>query len=174
MRLAAEVDTWKRTRGSAGKETDNRAKADVVAKLMPVYYKLGEVKESLEGSGDDEVVKAAKSYGALRGNLMAKFAELKMTEMHGAVGQKVSSGRHEAVSYEVATDEFPAGTIVSEVETGYDIGGNVVVRAKVVESKAEEAEVEEVPEEEAEGEEEEGGGNAGGEEGVEEKEEGKE
>ncbi|GMI23571.1 hypothetical protein TeGR_g2488 [Tetraparma gracilis] len=158
VRLAAEVDNFKKAAAGRGREAEARESAGVVGKIMEVYEELDEVGvRYLGGDPEGSEARVARSYDALKANLMAKLRGLGLREFHAAVGEKRDAGRHDVIEGggggEFCT-EVKEGCVKREVGEGWELGGEVVRRAKVVLSKGaekvEEEEVEEEAEEQAE------------------------
>lgn len=139
LRQAAEYQNYRRR--------TEREKARMIEEgrrqvILPMLEVLDDLERSLEAAGQvesDESAEAGAAYSSLREGVelvYQKFlTELEKLEVEPieAVGQPFDEKYHEAVFQQPASEEAEAGTVLEEVQTGYLMGGERVLRhSKVV------------------------------------------
>lgn len=118
-RLAAQVETFKRTtKGSAAMSTE-RTKARVLKALMPVV-------EALEEMDDEGETKISSNYHQVYVSLMEAMASVGMEEFSPSTGQAFDPTRH------LAANDATVGTVAAVLRPGYQVRstGDLVRPAK--------------------------------------------
>ena len=109
----------------------HRGKADVLQALLPI---LADMRRALQHADQDAdpVRKGVEM-------IWKKFEEFirgQGLKLIPTVGERFDPARHEAMSTEPATPEYPPDTIVSEIRAGYFLEGELLATAQVVVARA--------------------------------------
>ena len=142
-RKVAEMEQVKKTKTAASKDNKLVAMASVLQNFLPVVDELKSLTEKYEG---DEF---AKKYGALSSDFNSALKNMGVTEYEVAAGDAADAGRVTAVE-EVHSDDVAKGIVISVVNSGYEMDGNIMRMAGAVVSLGPEAAVEAAAEESAE------------------------
>ncbi|GMI45533.1 hypothetical protein TrCOL_g7764 [Triparma columacea] len=135
VRLAAEVDNFKKTRTSSSKNSESLYIANTLSKILPFYDAIVETTDRGIENTSGDASNVAKGYGSLGGALMSAMKSLGMSEYHAVVGEAYSTLKHSSVGdrevYEGGED-VGEGQVVREVRCGWEVKGNTVRKAEVV------------------------------------------
>mmetsp|Transcript_16851 Transcript_16851/g.25303 ORF Transcript_16851/g.25303 Transcript_16851/m.25303 type:complete len:290 (-) Transcript_16851:72-941(-) len=145
-RKVAEMEQTKKSKTAASADNKLVAMASVLQNFLPVVDELKALTEKYEG---DEF---AKKYGALSSDFNSALKNMGVTEYVVAAGDAADASRVTAVE-EVHSDDVAKGIVISAVNSGYEMDGNIMRMAEAVLSLGAEAEAEpaaEVSEETAE------------------------
>ena len=134
-RKVAEMEQVKKTKTAASKDNKLVAMASVLQNFLPVVDELKFLTEKYEG---DEF---AKKYGALSSDFNGALRNMGVTEYEVAVGDAADVGRVTAVE-EVHSDDVAKGIVISVVNGGYEMDGNIMRMAGAVVSLGPEGAVE--------------------------------
>lgn len=134
-RKVAEMEQVKKTKTAASKDNKLVAMASVLQNFLPVVDELKFLTEKYEG---DEF---AKKYGALSSDFNGALRNMGVTEYEVAVGDAADVGRVTAVE-EVHSDDVAKGIVISVVNGGYEMDGNIMRMAAAVVSLGPEGAVE--------------------------------
>ena len=129
VRAVAELDNYRKRNAKVRTEAREDILRDIILKVAPV---LDNFKRALSQEGDD--AQALKQGVELIFNQLKEALQSYGIEEIGAVGEPFDPALHEAL-LEVEHDEHPAGTVVEEVEKGYQLNDKVVRPSRVVVSK---------------------------------------
>ena len=105
----------------------------VVERFLPVVDNFNVAMSHMPKSEDKAVVNWAMGVGFIQKQLDEAMKDLGLTPIK-TVGEKFDATKHEAVGEE-AEEGKATGTIVKEVQAGFQINGKVVRPAKVIVSK---------------------------------------
>lgn len=144
-RKVAEMESFRRTKSAASTDNKLAARAIALQSFLPILDKLKSLAKEYEG---DEF---AKSYAALGWDFNNALVDLGVVEYTVKEGE-VYDSRRVLAAEEVYSDTVPKGTVISPVEIGFELEGNVMKMASAVVSLGPEP-VEEEEEEAEEGEE---------------------
>lgn len=128
LRTAADFENFrKRTRREVD-DAQRKGRETTVKDLLPVFDNLERAIQSAEGASE------AKS--VIDGLRMILRQFLSTLEKMGikrveSVGKPFDPSQHEAIQ-NIESAEYPAGVVAAEVQSGYVIGDNVLVRAAMV------------------------------------------
>jgi len=143
-RKVAEMEQTKKSKTAASADNKLVAMASVLQNFLPVVDELKALTEKYEG---DEF---AKKYGALSSDFNSALKNMGVTEYVVAAGDAADASRVTAVE-EVHSDDVAKGIVISAVNSGYEMDGNIMRMAEAVLSLGAEAEpAAEVSEETAE------------------------
>lgn len=123
-RLYAEYENFRRRSQKERENLISQARAEVIAKLLPVYDNLA---RALETPCSDEAFLRGVELTAAQTDEI--FKTLGVEEIP-AVGEKFDPERHNAVS-SVTTDEAPSGAVTAEFQKGFTLNGKVIRHAVV-------------------------------------------
>jgi molecular chaperone GrpE len=126
LRLAADFDNYKKRVRQEQSETIQRANADLIGKLLPVFDNLHRVVESAPVGVDDAWLQGIKLTLQQLDELLASQGVSPIE----SVGTPFDPTLHEAIGHE-ESDEHPEDTVVSEVRKGYRLHDRVVRPALV-------------------------------------------
>eukprot|EP00551_Chaetoceros_affinis_P004496 CAMPEP_0203675914 /NCGR_PEP_ID=MMETSP0090-20130426/22629_1 /ASSEMBLY_ACC=CAM_ASM_001088 /TAXON_ID=426623 /ORGANISM="Chaetoceros affinis, Strain CCMP159" /LENGTH=312 /DNA_ID=CAMNT_0050542281 /DNA_START=153 /DNA_END=1091 /DNA_ORIENTATION=+ len=147
-RKVAEMESFRRSKSAASTDVKVAARAVALQSFLPIMDRLKGLTKEYEGN------EFAKSYSALGWDFVNAMKDLGVVEYTVKEGDVFDSRRVVAVE-EVYSDTVEKGVVISPVEIGFELEGNVMKLASAVVSLGPEPVVEE-EEEEAEGESEEG------------------
>jgi molecular chaperone GrpE len=126
-RAVADLENYKKQEEARRAELVTFSKEVVLVKLLPV---LDALEKALTHAPDDEKYRNWKQgMDHLQQNLGRIFAELGIAKIK-AVGEKFDPALHESAE-EVVSEQYPSGTVVEELISGYLLNGKVVRPAMV-------------------------------------------
>jgi molecular chaperone GrpE len=135
-RTAADFENYRRRKEEENKELVTFAREVTVAKLLPTLDSLEQaLRHAPESAVEDFKGKFENWMVGIKGILMqldSALAELGVKKIE-AVGKKFDPNFHEAVR-EVES-ESDDGTIIEELQTGFELNGKVIRPSQVVVSK---------------------------------------
>ncbi|KAL3908007.1 MAG: hypothetical protein SGARI_003261, partial [Bacillariaceae sp.] len=105
--------------------SQSSATAAVLRDFMPSYDKLNSLNEKYAGDA------FGTAYSEL--NLQATFSNLGVTDYNVAPGEEVNNFRMKVLESEISKD-FAKDTVVREISSGLELGGNVIRAASCVAS----------------------------------------
>jgi molecular chaperone GrpE len=105
----------------------------VVERFLPVFDNFNVAMEHMPKSDDKAVVNWAMGVGFIQKQIDAAMKDLGLAAIK-TVGEKFDAAKHEAVGEDAVEGKEP-GTIVKEVQAGYEIAGRVARPAKVIVAK---------------------------------------
>jgi molecular chaperone GrpE len=141
LRLASDVDNYKKQQVESGDQNELEERANVIKQFLPVYDALESLSVKYATSADEDAKETQKNYGALQSNLMSTLQDLGLSTFHVDADEDVAPERHEVKEEEFSTT-VKSGRVIKEVESGYELEGNIVKKATIIASKG-------TPEEEA-------------------------
>ncbi len=127
LRLRADFENYKKRAARERSDAATVAKADLVARILPVLDNLERAREAAERDGSPAVAEGIRMVSE---QFLAALAE-EGVEPIPAVGQPFDPMLHEAVGRE-KTDEVAEGYVVREEERGFRLGERVIRPAKVI------------------------------------------
>jgi len=104
----------------------------VVERFLPVFDNFNVALSHMPKTDDKTVLNWAVGVGFIQKQLEETLASIGLQPIK-TEGQKFDATRHEAVGEEES--DKPPGTILKEVQTGYEIGGKTARPAKVIIAK---------------------------------------
>lgn len=130
LRTAADFDNFRKRSRKDQEEARHKAKEEVVREFLPVVDNLERaIAASQDASGP--IVDGVKLVLRQLVNALDRF-EVKPVV---SVGEVFDPSKHEAIA-QVETTERPAGTIHSEMQKGYTMGGRLIRPAMVAVARA--------------------------------------
>ncbi len=130
LRVRADFENFRRRVTRERLELTERARGELVERLLPVVDNLERAVRSAEESGAGEAW--VEGIRMVQGQFLAVLEEEGVRAIE-AVGLEFDPMLHEAVAT-TASAELPAGSVVGEVRRGYRIGDRVLRPAQVVTS----------------------------------------
>jgi molecular chaperone GrpE len=134
LRVAADFDNFRKRTKREMEDARRRAQQSAVKELLPVFDNLERATSHLEPSVDEATARSLVE--GLR-MVVRQFIDtlgklgIRRTE---AVGQPFDPTVHESIQH-LCSSEHPAGTVITEVQPGYVMGGELLRPALVVVSK---------------------------------------
>jgi molecular chaperone GrpE len=128
LRVAADLDNYKKRVRKEREEGERHARADVLLDVLEVVDALERAGAALDGGADPRAVRDGVSLG-LRA-LHNSFAHHGLTPLT-TVGARFDPRVHEAVAHAPSTAVAP-GTIVEETKKGYLLDGRLLRPSRVV------------------------------------------
>jgi len=127
-RMAADFDNFRKRTQREREEQEQKVKCDTLSKLLPVVDNFERARSQIKPQTDGENT-IHKSYQSVYKQLVECFKSIGVTPMR-AEGKEFDPTLHEAVMRE-ATNEFPEGTVLEELQRGYMLGDRVLRHAYV-------------------------------------------
>lgn len=124
-RKVAGMENMKRVRSNIASTSQSSATAAVLRDFLPMYDTLNALKGA---HGDDEF---GVKYGEL--NLQQAFQNLGVSSYSLNPGETINNFRMKVLESEQSTEQ-PKDTVLREVATGLDVGGNVIKAAACISS----------------------------------------
>ncbi|MDR2615450.1 MAG: nucleotide exchange factor GrpE, partial [Oscillospiraceae bacterium] len=124
LRLYAEYENFRRRSQKERETLCSQTRAEVIAKLLPVYDNLARALET--PCSDEAFLRGVELTAAQLDDILSSLGVEAIT----AVGEKFDPERHNAVS-SVATEDAPPGTVTAEFQKGFALNG-IVIRHAVV------------------------------------------
>ncbi len=148
-RKVAEMESFRRSRSAASADNKMAARATALQSFLPILDKLRNLRtEYAEGESMHEF---AKSYNALGWDFNNALVDLGVVEYTVKEGEKADV-RRVVAEREEYSDVVPKGVVISPVEVGFELEGNVMRLASAVVSLGPEPKEEEVEAEQEGGE----------------------
>eukprot|EP00752_Nemacystus_decipiens_P008554 g7641.t1 len=155
LRMAAQVDNFRKTSGVGTGDYEADAKAAVLTAMLPAFEPFEAAKEALNLETETEQ-KFNNSYQALYRQLKDVYTKIGATDFFGVVGEKFAYNRHEKASEE-HSPIMEEGKILKCISPGVELKKNVIRKAVCVVSLGPEKQKQEEEENAEKGE---GGGEA--------------
>ena len=139
-RALADYQNLKKDVARERAEMGQYATLRVVERFLPVFDNFNTAMSHMPKSDDKTVVNWAVGVGFIQKQLEEALRDLGLTAIK-TVGEKFDASLHEAVGEETpsSTEEgaggVQPGTILKEVQAGYEINGKTVRPAKVIVAK---------------------------------------
>lgn len=139
LRQAAEYQNYRRRTEREKARMIEEGRRQVILPMLEVLDDLERSLEAADQVESDDDAEAGAAYSSLREGVELVYQKF-LTELEKldvepieAVGQPFDENFHEAVFQQPASDDVEAGTVLEEVQTGYLMGGERVLRhSKVV------------------------------------------
>eukprot|EP00903_Cladosiphon_okamuranus_P016409 g15130.t1 len=130
LRMAAQVDNFRKTSGLGTGDYEADAKAAVLKAMLPAFEPFEAAKDALKTETENEV-KFNNSYQALYRQLKDVYTKIGATDFFGVVGEKFVYSRHEKASEE-HNPIMKEGMIIKCISPGVELKKNVIRKAVVV------------------------------------------
>lgn len=131
-RALADYQNLKKDVARERTEMGQYATLRVVERFLPVFDNFNTAMSHMPKSDDKTVVNWAVGVGFIQKQLEEALRDLGLT-MIKTIGEAFDATKHEAVGEEESDKEH--GTILKEVQAGYEINGKTVRPAKVIVAK---------------------------------------
>lgn len=132
LRALADYQNLKKDVARERAEMGQYATLRVVERFLPVFDNFNTAMSHMPKSDDKTVVNWAVGVGFIQKQLEEALRDLGLT-MIKTIGETFDATKYEAVGEEES--DKPAGTILKEVQAGYEINGKTVRPAKVIVAK---------------------------------------
>lgn len=129
LRLASDFDNYKKRTLREKEQMIQFANEKLLLAFMPV---IDDLTRTLKAAENTDNLESIRSGIALVYKNFVNALEKESVIAVPSVGESFNSDFHEAIASAPATDEYPQGVIVDEVEKGYTFHGKVIRFAKVV------------------------------------------
>lgn len=136
QRLQAEFNNYRRRMAQEKLQAAGRGKEELLSSLLPVLNNL-----RLAVQHADQNPESVRQGVQMIWQQCEEFLRQQGVEAIPTVGHPFDPSLHEALSIAPATDETPANTVVSEINAGYTLNGQLLRPAQVVVAQADEPEV---------------------------------
>lgn len=137
LRTAAELQNYRRRTEQVRANETAFAKASVIGSFLSVLDDLERTLDAAAGmdaGGGEDVAPATKLHEGVA-LVHRKFVD-ELTRMGvtviPSIGHSFDEGLHEALMQQPAGDDVSPGTIVGEIQKGYQMGNRVLRHAKVI------------------------------------------
>ena len=128
LRIAAEFDNYKKRVRREQTDSDSKARESILRDFLEVVDNLERAVAAVQGTPD---IKALQQGVDLVLRLFQNKLERYDVKPLEAKGQPFDPRLHDAIS-QVPTAEAPPGSVLSEVQKGYRIGGDRLLRPALV------------------------------------------
>jgi molecular chaperone GrpE len=128
VRIAADFDNFRKRTQREKEEMEQQIKCSTINELLPVVDNFERARAQLKPQTDQET-NIHKSYQSVYKQLVDCLKRVGVSPMR-AEGKEFDPNLHEAVMRE-ATDAFPEGTVMEELQRGYLLGERVLRHALV-------------------------------------------
>lgn len=129
LRALADYQNLQKEVAKERAEMGQYATLRVVERFLPIFDNFNTAMTHLPRSDDKAVVSWAVGVGLIQKQLEETLRGIGLTPIK-SVGEKFDATKHEAVSEEESDQEH--GTILKEVQAGYEILGKTVRPSKVI------------------------------------------
>ncbi len=127
-RLAADFDNFRKRTEKEKEELEAQSKCGTIRELLPVIDNFERARSHIKPQNDAEM-NIHKSYQSVYKQMVEALKKLGVSPMRSE-GQEFDPNLHEAVMRET-TDQYPEGTVISELVRGYVLGERVLRHAMV-------------------------------------------
>ncbi|MGI0489445.1 nucleotide exchange factor GrpE [Pantanalinema rosaneae CENA516] len=128
MRIAADFDNYRKRTQREKEEQEQQIKCATINELLPVVDNFERARSHIKPQTEAETT-IHKSYQSVYKQLVDCLKRIGVSPMR-AKGKEFDPMLHEAVMRQ-ATDEFPEGTVMDELQSGYMLGDRVLRHALV-------------------------------------------
>ncbi len=128
VRVAADFDNFRKRTQREREELEQQIKCSTINELLPVVDNFERARAQLKPQSESEI-NMHKSYQSVYKQLVDCLKRVGVAPMR-AEGKEFDPNLHEAVMRQ-ATDEFPEGTVIEELQRGYMLGERVLRHALV-------------------------------------------
>jgi molecular chaperone GrpE len=128
VRVAADFDNFRKRTQREREELEQQIKCSTINELLPVVDNFERARAHLKPQTEPEI-NIHKSYQSVYKQLVDCLKRVGVAPMR-ADGKEFDPNLHEAVMRQ-ATDEFPEGTVIEELQRGYMLGERVLRHALV-------------------------------------------
>ncbi len=128
LRIAAEFDNYKKRVRREQTDSENKARESVLKDFLEVADNLERASAAVQGTPD---IKALQQGVELVLRLFQNKLERYDVKPLDAKGQPFDPRLHDAIS-QVPTADAPPGSVINEVQKGYRIGGDRLLRPALV------------------------------------------
>ena len=125
LRLFAEFDNFRKRTAKERIELYGTANKDIMTSLLPILDNFERSIKANNYTGEDGPVLIYKQ-------LKAELEKKGLNEMQDAIGKKLDTDVHEAITNIPAPSKKEKGKVIDVIEKGYLLGGKVLRYAKVV------------------------------------------
>ncbi|HMJ15342.1 MAG TPA: nucleotide exchange factor GrpE [Polyangiaceae bacterium] len=131
LRTAADFDNYRKRARREAQDLERRAREDMLRDMLPVFDNLERAAQHA-GSAKD-VQSLADGISMVMRQFVDTLGKLGVERL-ATVGQAFDPSVHEAIQ-QLETDEYPPGSVASEVQAGYRMGDRLIRPAMVVVAK---------------------------------------
>ena len=135
QRERADFINYKKRAAQERSEAIEKAKADLLASLVPALDNFDMAMDAIENAGQSSVDSLKKGVCMVFKHLNDAILESGMEEINAAVGQMFNPHLHEAVE-ERENSEVPKGQVIEQIRKGYKLKDRLIRPARVVVAKA--------------------------------------
>lgn len=128
MRIAADFDNYRKRTQREKEEQEQQIKCATINELLPVVDNFERARSHIKPQTESETT-IHKSYQSVYKQLVDCLKRIGVSPMR-AKGKEFDPMLHEAVMRQ-ATDEFPEGVVMEELQSGYLLGDRVLRHALV-------------------------------------------
>lgn len=128
VRIAADFDNYRKRTQREKEEFEQQVKCSTINELLPVVDNFERARSQIKPQTEQETT-IHKSYQSVYKQLVDCLKRIGVSPMR-AEGAEFDPALHEAVMRQ-ATNEFPEGTIIAELQRGYLLGERVLRHALV-------------------------------------------
>ncbi|HEY9616524.1 MAG TPA: nucleotide exchange factor GrpE [Microcoleaceae cyanobacterium] len=128
MRIAADFDNYRKRTQREKEDLEQQIKCTTINELLPVVDNFERARSHIKPQTEAETT-IHKSYQSVYKQLVDCLKRIGVSPMR-AKGKEFDPMLHEAVMRQ-ATDEFPEGTVMEELQSGYMLGDRVLRHALV-------------------------------------------
>jgi molecular chaperone GrpE len=123
-RIKAEYSNYQKRIEKEKKEWSKRAHRDVLLKILPVIDDLQRIRKACAARQDAESIRGGIEILCASAEKILNSLGVNVIK---SVGEKFDPNLHEAILSQ-ETDEFADGTVISEIEQGYLVGDDILLR----------------------------------------------
>ena len=131
MRTAADFDNFRKRTRKEVEDARRNGREELLKELLPVFDNLERAIQSATRATDVKGV--SEGLTMILKQFEATLARASITKVP-TTGTSFDPALHEAIQ-QIETDEYPAGTVVAEVQPGYAQGDKLIRAAMVVVAK---------------------------------------
>jgi len=128
MRIAADFDNYRKRTQREKEELEQQIKCSTVIEMLPVVDNFERARSQIKPQTEQETT-IHKSYQSVYKQLVDCLKRIGVAPMR-AQGLEFDPTLHEAVMRQ-ATDEYPEGIVMEELQRGYLVGDRVLRHALV-------------------------------------------
>lgn len=128
MRIAADFDNFRKRTSKEKEDLEQQVKRNTLTELLPVVDNFERARSQIKPQNDGEMA-IHKSYQGVYKQLVDCLKRIGVAAMRPE-GQEFDPNLHEAVLRE-ATNEYPEGVVIEQLQRGYFLGDRVLRHAMV-------------------------------------------
>jgi len=130
LRLYSEFDNFRKRTQKEKLELYKTAGEDVITAMLTVLDDFERAQKAMEDSDDIQGVKDGVKL--IHDKMLNVLKQKGLVSSESSIGEKFDVNIHEAITQIPAPTEEQKGSVIDEVEKGYELNGKVIRYAKVV------------------------------------------